>query len=109
MVKSGDRWETEKEIADVYLNNMGAIYGMQGRWGDFQQGMFEAALQNVDAVVQPRQSNTWGLGGLPGLYCPDVLLYGDHRLDVRLRRQDESFCRIFKTLIANGTLMTGGF
>lgn len=68
MVESGDRWETEKEIADVYLNNMGAIYGMQGRWGDFQQGMFEAALQNVDAVVQPRQSNTWGALSLDHVY-----------------------------------------
>ena len=28
MVQSGDRWESEKEIADVYLNNMGAFYGL---------------------------------------------------------------------------------
>ncbi|WP_373697946.1 cobaltochelatase subunit CobN [Porphyromonas loveana] len=68
MVESGDRWETEKEIADTYLNNMGAIYGMEGRWGDFQQGMFEAALQNVDVVVQPRQSNTWGALSLDHVY-----------------------------------------
>ncbi len=68
MVESGDRWENEKEIADVYLNNMGAIYGLEGRWGDFKAGMFEAALQHVDAVVQPRQSNTWGALSLDHVY-----------------------------------------
>ena len=26
MVESGDRWESESEIADTYLNNMGAFY-----------------------------------------------------------------------------------
>ncbi len=68
MVESGDRWEKESEIANVYLNNMGAIYGMEGSWGDFQAGLFEAALQNVDAVVQPRQSNTWGALSLDHVY-----------------------------------------
>ena len=29
MVMSGDRWESEKEIADTYLNNMGAYYGSE--------------------------------------------------------------------------------
>lgn len=68
MVESGDRWETEDEIADVYLNNMGAIYGDQELWGDTAAGLFEAALQNTDAVVQPRQSNTWGALSLDHVY-----------------------------------------
>ena len=68
MVESGDRWEKESEIADVYLNNMGAIYGSSEQWGDFEAGLFEAALQNVDAVVQPRQSNSWGPLSLDHIY-----------------------------------------
>lgn len=29
MVEAGDRWENEKELADTYLNNMGAYYGSE--------------------------------------------------------------------------------
>ena len=68
MVESGDRWENERQIADTYLNNMGAVYGSSEEWGDFRAGVFEAALQNTDAVVQPRQSNTWGALSLDHVY-----------------------------------------
>ncbi|MDE7122922.1 MAG: cobaltochelatase subunit CobN, partial [Alistipes sp.] len=60
MVMSGDRWESEAEIADVYLNNMNAFYGSEKQWESVRQFAFEAALTRTDAVVQPRQSNTWG-------------------------------------------------
>lgn len=30
-------WESEKEIAEGYLNNMGASYGDDGNWGDVQK------------------------------------------------------------------------
>lgn len=59
-VESGDRWETESQIAETYLHNMGAIYGNEYNWGEFHQGLFEAVLHNTDLVIQPRQSNTWG-------------------------------------------------
>lgn len=36
MVESGDRWESESEIADTYLNNMGAFYGDEKHWEVFQ-------------------------------------------------------------------------
>lgn len=68
MVQAGDRWDNEKEIADVYLNNMGAYYGSQKDWETFQQFAFEAALTRTDAVVQPRQSNTWGALSLDHVY-----------------------------------------
>ena len=68
MVESGDRWEKESEIAEVYMNNMGAIYGDEDLWGETAKGIFEAALQNTDAVVQPRQSNTWGALSLDHVY-----------------------------------------
>lgn len=68
MVEAGDRWENEAEIAQVYLNNMGAIYGDPDHWGSFTEGLFEAALQRTDVVVQPRQSNTWGPLSLDHVY-----------------------------------------
>lgn len=68
MVESGDSWETRKEIADAYINNMGAFYGDRESWEGFSNGVFEAAMQNTDAVVQPRQSNTWGALSLDHVY-----------------------------------------
>ncbi|MBO4738336.1 MAG: cobaltochelatase subunit CobN [Bacteroidales bacterium] len=68
MVQAGDRWENEQEIADVYLNNMGAFYGDEKNWETVKQYAFEAALSNTDAVVQPRQSNTWGALSLDHVY-----------------------------------------
>lgn len=68
MVESGDRWENESEIADTYLNNMGAYYGNEKNWEVFQKFAFEAALNSTDVVVQPRQSNTWGALSLDHVY-----------------------------------------
>ena len=68
MVTSGDKWEDEKEIADTYINNMGAVYGGEKEWGDFKAGLLRAVLQNTDVVVQPRQSNTWGALSLDHVY-----------------------------------------
>lgn len=34
MITSGDKWEDEKEIADTYINNMGAVYGSEKEWGE---------------------------------------------------------------------------
>ncbi|WP_281614789.1 cobaltochelatase subunit CobN [Flammeovirga sp. SubArs3] len=67
LVEKGDRWETEEDIATTYINNMGAVYGEEN-WGEFAEGIFEAALQNTDVVVQPRQSNTWGGLSLDHVY-----------------------------------------
>ena len=68
MVQSGDRWENSSEIAAVYLQNMGAYYGSEQAWEQVQQYALEAALVNTDAVVQPRQSNTWGALSLDHVY-----------------------------------------
>ena len=68
MVEAGDRWESEKEIADTYRNNMGAYYGSEKNWEVFKQFAFEAALTRTDAVIQPRQSNTWGALSLDHVY-----------------------------------------
>lgn len=68
MVQSGDRWENTAEIADIYLQNMGAFYGSEKAWEQVQQFALEAALTNTDAVIQPRQSNTWGALSLDHVY-----------------------------------------
>lgn len=68
MVQSGDRWENSSEIASVYLQNMGAFYGSEKAWEEVRQYALEAALTNTDAVVQPRQSNTWGALSLDHVY-----------------------------------------
>ncbi|OAV69945.1 Aerobic cobaltochelatase subunit CobN [Bacteroidales bacterium Barb6] len=68
MVTSGDRWESEKEIADTYIHNMGAAYGSSKAWGQYSEGLLRAVLHNTDVVVQPRQSNTWGALSLDHVY-----------------------------------------
>lgn len=68
MVEAGDHWENESEIAEVYLNNMGAYYGNEKNWEVFRQFAFEAALTRTDVVIQPRQSNTWGALSLDHVY-----------------------------------------
>lgn len=64
----GNQWKDESEIAETYLNNMGAFYGDEDKWEAFTQFAFEAALTNTDAVIQPRQSNTWGALSLDHVY-----------------------------------------
>ena len=68
MVMSGDRWESEDQIAETYLNNMGTFYGDEKSWETMRQYAFEAALTRTDAVIQPRQSNTWGALSLDHVY-----------------------------------------
>lgn len=68
MITAGDKWENEAEIAEVYINNMGAAYGSSETWGKFTPALFRAALARTDVVVQPRQSNSWGALSLDHVY-----------------------------------------
>lgn len=68
MVNAGDRWDKESQIAEVYMNNMGAYYGDEKNWETVRKAAFEAALTRTDVVVQPRQSNTWGALSLDHVY-----------------------------------------
>ena len=68
MVTSSDKWETDKEIAETYMHNMGAVYGKEKEWGNHKKELFRAALQNTDVIIQPRQSNTWGALSLDHVY-----------------------------------------
>lgn len=68
MVENSGSWDSTKVVAQTYINNMGAVYGDEDEWGEFETGVFEAALLNTSAVVQPRQSNTWGALSLDHVY-----------------------------------------
>jgi len=68
MVEKSDSWEKRSELAANYINNMGSAYGDENSWGSHYKGVFEAALLNTEAVVQPRQSNTWGPLSLDHVY-----------------------------------------
>lgn len=68
MVEAGDRWDNTADIASAYINNMGAMYGSEEGWEQMREYAFEAALTRTDAVVQPRQSNTWGALSLDHVY-----------------------------------------
>lgn len=68
LVESGDRWGSDREIAEQYLRNMGAVYATAEAWGSYQPGIFEAALQHTDTVVQFRASNQTGPLSLDHVY-----------------------------------------
>ena len=68
LINSGDKWETQKDIAEVYMHNMGAFYGSKDNWSKFQEGMFRAAIKHADVLIQPRQNNTWGALSLDHVY-----------------------------------------
>ena len=67
MAQNTGKWEDSKVIADLYLNNMGALY-TEGHWGEHIPGVFKAALTNTDTVVQSRSSNSWGPLSLDHVY-----------------------------------------
>lgn len=54
------KWDSETELVNGYLNNMGAIYGDDENWGVVEKDLFATALTETSVIIQPRQSNTWG-------------------------------------------------
>ena len=44
------------------------MYGKGDKWSYFREGVFEAALQDAEVVVQPRESNAWGALSLDHVY-----------------------------------------
>lgn len=68
MVESGGRWSDGSEVARTYLANMGATYDDGALWSQYTEGVFEAALMGAEAVIQPRESNTWGPLSLDHVY-----------------------------------------
>jgi cobaltochelatase CobN len=67
-VEQGESWESDSDIAQQYIYNMGAAYGDSDSWSEFTPHLFAAALQNTEVVIQPRSSNTWGALSLDHVY-----------------------------------------
>lgn len=67
MVQNSGKWDDTKQIAELYINNMGALY-TEDHWGEHVGGVFQAALENTDTVVQSRSSNSWGPLSLDHVY-----------------------------------------
>ncbi|MBP5673887.1 MAG: cobaltochelatase subunit CobN, partial [Victivallales bacterium] len=67
MVQASGNWEDTAAIAETYIHNMNTIYS-DNHWNENVQGLFRAALQNTDAVVQSRSSNSWGPLSLDHVY-----------------------------------------
>ena len=67
LVEQGDKWETEQEIADTYIGNMGAMYG-EDNWANYKKGMFETMMSNTEIVIHPRTSNETGPISLDHVY-----------------------------------------
>ncbi len=67
LVEKGDTWQDETDVADRYVRNMGGIY-REGAWGTYREGVLEAQLAGVDAVLHSRSSNTWGPLSLDHVY-----------------------------------------
>ena len=68
MVEKGDSWEESNEVAQQYIKNMSGVYRDGDRWGTVLPGLLEAQMKDVDAVVHPRSSNTWGPLSLDHVY-----------------------------------------
>jgi len=67
-IESSGSWDDESEIAEGFLNNMGAAYGDEANWAGYEPGLLAAAMDRTDVVIQPRQSNTWGPLSLDHVY-----------------------------------------
>lgn len=67
-IESSGNWDDGSQIAESYLNNMGASYGDPENWAGFEPGLMAAAIAKTDVIVQPRQSNTWGPISLDHVY-----------------------------------------
>lgn len=67
MAQNTGSWKDTKDIAELYINNMGAIY-TEGHWGEHHPELFRSAMANTDTVIQSRSSNSWGPLSLDHVY-----------------------------------------
>ena len=66
-VKAGDRWDDPAAVAEAFIRSRGTLY-TEEHWGVNVPGVYRAALQNTDTVVQSRSSSAWGPLSLDHVY-----------------------------------------
>ncbi|APH39365.1 protoporphyrin IX magnesium chelatase [Methanohalophilus halophilus] len=59
-VTASDTWDSEDELADLYISRMSNIYG-QDVWGDSYQDVFRMNLQDVEVAMHSDSSNLYGI------------------------------------------------
>jgi cobaltochelatase CobN len=68
VIRAGNTWNSEEQVAEVYFKRMGHLFG-QGFWGDkpvapdgtpLAIDVFKLALKDVKAVLHSRTSNLYG-------------------------------------------------
>nr|WP_321497863.1 cobaltochelatase subunit CobN [uncultured Methanolobus sp.] len=57
---SSDTWEDSDEIAALYIDRMGYVYG-EGIWGEHYSDVLELNLADVDTAIFSRTSNLYGV------------------------------------------------
>ncbi|MBP1910363.1 cobaltochelatase subunit CobN [Methanolobus bombayensis] len=57
---TSDTWEDPDEIASLYIDRMGYVYG-EGIWGEHYSDVLEMNLADVDTAVFSRTSNLYGV------------------------------------------------
>jgi Cobalamin biosynthesis protein CobN and related Mg-chelatases len=59
LVSASGSWDDSQDIADMYLKNMGFLYGDDDTWGVRAPDFLKALLGNVDATVHASSSNLY--------------------------------------------------
>ncbi|WP_338102375.1 cobaltochelatase subunit CobN [Methanolapillus millepedarum] len=59
LVSASGSWDDPQAIVDMYLKNMGYVYGDDSTWGASAQDLLKALLKNVDASVHADSSNLY--------------------------------------------------
>ena len=67
ITQSGDKWEDPAVVAEAFIRSRGTLY-TEENWGVNIPGVYRAALQNTDTVVQSRSSSAWGPLSLDHVY-----------------------------------------
>jgi len=77
VITADKTWSQEKQVADVYFNRVGNLFG-QGFWGEspregpqgpvLAQDVFKLALKGAQGVVHSRSSNVYGAIDIDDVY-----------------------------------------
>ncbi|AKB84461.1 CobN-like chelatase BtuS for metalloporphyrine salvage [Methanococcoides methylutens MM1] len=59
-ITASDTWESEDELADLYMSRMSNIYG-QDIWGESYEDVFRMNLQDVEVAMHSDSSNLYGI------------------------------------------------
>ena len=68
-ISAGNTWEKKSEIANIYFNTVGFIYG-EKIWGRHEKGLFKNVLKGIEANVFSSSSSVVGMAdqGVPSYF-----------------------------------------